>query len=386
MYKGLLAFCLLVGLFEAASSQSIQTTIRRGSQANSVVVIARATANLSAAPTNIQFTIGVPTGGARPVMTITSNRYASHFELQSGIDRQTASDGGYFIYLVNLAVPTYITRNLVANQLDTIAELSFAGLNTSLIGDLRLMQLPDGEATTGAGIENGQYNTYLEFNGVDRTHVTQRFFSNSGGVVQNNASLSALSFVTVGSGVVPVQWISFDVFRVGEQHRLSWQVVEDNETLAYDVERSWDGVRFEPIQRITAVGGVATRQYSFTDAVAAPGGVPARYYRIRQTDRDGQVSYSITRSIRHNSQPTWSIFPNPVKDGFTIQVPAVSGVVCWSLVGSNGQVLLQKNLGAVMAGPTYVDLRSLRLSTGLYHVQVFVDEVRVVTLPVWVVD
>ncbi|HEX6194097.1 MAG TPA: hypothetical protein VFZ42_17105, partial [Chitinophagaceae bacterium] len=47
------------------------------------------------------------------------------------------------------------------------------------------------------------------------------------------------------------------------------------------------------------------------------------------------------------------------------------GLVKLVLVGNNGQNLMSKEFSAVQAGNYYFETRSLRLSPGLYHLQIF---------------
>ena len=69
---------------------------------------------------------------------------------------------------------------------------------------------------------------------------------------------------------------------------VQWTVGSNPGTLAYLLERSEDGLHFEPVKRIETGGGsLQTTQYTVIDEVAGP-----LYYRLQTEEADGSIDYS----------------------------------------------------------------------------------------------
>lgn len=368
-------FCkilILVCFTKQVLGQSLQATIRKGNQANSVVIMVRATANFVASPTNIQLTLGVPKTGARPALTVSSNHYADYFNLPADFIRQTAEyEGDYFVYLINLAVPTFQNQQYQQNAIDTLAELTLAGLNPADLGQVRLMQLPNGLASTGAGNENGHYNTYFELNGIDRTLTANRFFSNTGGIVVNEADNSLLSYVTIGTGVLPVRWLKFNAQPTGNRIVLSWQVVQNNDTKSFMAERSKDGIVFEPIFLLPATNTIGNQSYQFHDDSAYLLRQSKLYYRIKQMDNDGTTSYSEVKRVNLDLPASWKLYPNPASGGMYVQGHAGNpGTTRLVIISANGQVVKTIQWPDGNSNTTYINFETMRLPKGSYRLQV----------------
>lgn len=81
------------------------------------------------------------------------------------------------------------------------------------------------------------------------------------------------------------------------------------------MEHSIDGVQFETIQTIKGGGTTSTQtDYKATDFQAENG---VNYYRLRQTDYNGNTEYFDVIAVVYNqfSSIQSSVFPNPSQDG-----------------------------------------------------------------------
>lgn len=111
--------------------------------------------------------------------------------------------------------------------------------------------------------------------------------------------------------VLPVEWGDFTAGRSAQNETLlKWTTAREWNSSYFSVERSGDGVHFEPMGEVGAAGwSEETRTYRFVDA-AAPAGIS--YYRLQQVDLDGQSQYSSLVSVQHATAGSeLRAFPNP---------------------------------------------------------------------------
>lgn len=129
------------------------------------------------------------------------------------------------------------------------------------------------------------------------------FYIDNLSVVKTSASLVPL----------PVEFISFSGKLVGgNKVQLNWQAVTDAHHHYFEVERSNDGSIF------TSLGKAgSTAPYQYLDPSAKEGN---NFYRIKQWDKDGKVTYSKIINIYIESNLKLSVYPNPVKEKLTINL------------------------------------------------------------------
>jgi len=104
--------------------------------------------------------------------------------------------------------------------------------------------------------------------------------------------------------------LSFEAVKQTKKVLLQWAT--DNELNAdkYIVERSGDGINYEPIGQVPAYNNGNKNNYSYTDLQPLPG---LNFYRLKMTDLDGSFRNSPVRKINfENTGDDFSIYPNPV--------------------------------------------------------------------------
>jgi Secretion system C-terminal sorting domain len=133
---------------------------------------------------------------------------------------------------------------------------------------------------------------------------------------------------TIASGVhilpltnvpVPVKFNGFTAIKKDNDGLLTWSVENESPvTDRYEIERSFNGVDFTKFATVAPKNnGLGSNVYNLTDANLSSLRTSSNiiYYRIKQTDKDGQFVYSEIRSIRLNGKNfSAGVYPNPVKD------------------------------------------------------------------------
>ena len=83
------------------------------------------------------------------------------------------------------------------------------------------------------------------------------------------------------------------------------------------------------------------------------------------------------RSLRFSSTlKEITIYPNPVKDGFTIQVPVLNPAdkkIRMNLVNQAGQTLHIREISATQAANYYYDIKTPGVINGEYMLQILLD-------------
>lgn len=118
---------------------------------------------------------------------------------------------------------------------------------------------------------------------------------------------------------LPIELFSFEVINLdGKSVKLNWQTASEINNDFFTIERSINGSNWEGIITLDGAGNSSSSlSYSTIDANPFLG---ISYYRLKQTDFDGQFSYSQIRSIQIDNldESKIELFPNPTENLLTI--------------------------------------------------------------------
>jgi hypothetical protein len=153
-------------------------------------------------------------------------------------------------------------------------------------------------------------------------------------------------FLQEAAGPLPVTFTTVTANRNTDRSvAVQWKVEQEINIVSYEIERSNNGSNFTAVHNRTATGNNSSSvTYNHTDLTPFSGD---NFYRIKATSVGGQVQYSaIVKVGSSNSNPTITVYPNPVKDK-TIQVrfeQQGSGRFQLQLIATNGQTVFVKEL------------------------------------------
>ena len=119
-----------------------------------------------------------------------------------------------------------------------------------------------------------------------------------------------------GSGILPVELLGFEAKKINRNDALlNWATASEKNNAYFTIERSEDAQNFSELQRVKGAGDSREQQnYTFTDFSLRPN---IYYYRLKQTDYDGQFTYSdivTVNIIALERVATVAIYPNPAKN------------------------------------------------------------------------
>ena len=124
------------------------------------------------------------------------------------------------------------------------------------------------------------------------------------------------------SQILPVKMVSFTTKEDGKKVKLNWQTATETDNDFFTVERSTNQNDWSAVKKIKGAGNsTELRGYEATDEFPVTG---TSYYRIKQTDLNGNATYSETRSVKLElNSIKLSVFPVP-NSGNTITVNGIT--------------------------------------------------------------
>lgn len=257
----------------------------------------------------------IAAGKESPFKVFTDNNYKA-----LTLDLKRAGKGTY----VGSTNPSMIDNIIVSNELDTFTEV-----NSTAIEDAR------------------DYINGYASNTSDHLPVYARF-----------------SFPV---GTLPVKFEDFTAKQEGAAVILRWSTASESNNNYFTVERSTDGVKFEKVKDVASNGNANQKNtYSAIDNNPKQG---RNYYRLKQTDLNGDVSYFPEVRVVNilDGNAGLLIYPNPVKDKVTINYVSTSSNIELSLISNDGRLIF-KSKGSVKSLEQQLNSKIASIPNGLYIV------------------
>lgn len=118
------------------------------------------------------------------------------------------------------------------------------------------------------------------------------------------------------NNVLPVTLKDFTARLDNGKVKLEWTTSAENNSRSFTLERAGKDMKFTSIAKLDAAGyTTAVKKYQFTDLAPLS---EMNYYRLSQTDADGQTQYFDIRRVLNGSKLTAVLIsPNPVRNRIT---------------------------------------------------------------------
>jgi hypothetical protein len=217
--------------------------------------------------------------------------------------------------------------------------------------------------------------------------LTQVVSSSGGYFTGSNASLS----VTIGETVVqsytgstamltqgfqqpidaslplPLNILSFTAILTDNRTQLEWMTTREVNTSHFDVERSTNGSAFSTLVTVPGTNNpTMTNTYQAADSFPLTGN---DYYRLKEVDLDGAVTYSPVVVVTVNPGLTCMVYPNPATSQVFIHIQcnaARQGTVNW--YDLRGQLLMSRQI-QLTTGENQIDFNVEGLAKGVYIIK-----------------
>jgi hypothetical protein len=183
--------------------------------------------------------------------------------------------------------------------------------------------------------------------------------STSGGTSNGTGRITSISII--GNASLPVTFSKLNIINKKTLSTLSFSTASETNNDYFTIERSGDGISFDAIGEIDGAGNSSEeRHYEYNDDNPQP---DINYYRIKQTDYDGQYSYSEIRSVVHEGSQRVAISPKQTQG--LLQIATGMEDYALAVYSSAGQEVA-RYVG--LSGYQTIDIAPLQ--SGIYFVKV----------------
>ena len=174
--------------------------------------------------------------------------------------------------------------------------------------------------------------------------------------------------VSVYSGIIPVELVSFTSSIINSSINLNWITATELNNSGFEIEKSTDNTSWNKIGFVNGNGtSTEVHNYNFTDQNPFVG---TSYYRLKQIDLDGTSEYSNIVEVIYGTVTDYSLeqnYPNPFNPSTTIKysIKEKSSVELkiFDLLGSEIALLVNEEK---TAGNYDVSFDASSLSSGVY--------------------
>jgi hypothetical protein len=174
--------------------------------------------------------------------------------------------------------------------------------------------------------------------------------------------------------VLATNIISFTGNKEGTAAKLSWNIDNGLDYVAFDIERSSNGTFFESIGTINAIDNPNKYSFTFNDNNLLTG---ISYYRIKIIQKDGGVIYTRIINISNKPGDYFTITPNPATDYILITNHGSKSVGSIKIYDATGRVV--KKLDNQSFNNNYLKISVKELSIGSYFVEIVKPDSEVYT-------
>ncbi|MEL6845213.1 MAG: T9SS type A sorting domain-containing protein, partial [Bacteroidota bacterium] len=160
----------------------------------------------------------------------------------------------------------------------------------------------------------------------------------AGGAVGGEVEDYSLDFTSL-----PVELLSFEAEQSEQGIELVWVTASEENTRAFEIERSIDGLVFSKIDEVAAAGSSQEiRPYRFDDNTTANLDFAKLFYRLKMVDLDGSFSYSEVESVTLSDKVDFSLMlaPSPPENYLKVEFTADPG--------QTAEIIVVNSLGQTM--------------------------------------
>ena len=169
------------------------------------------------------------------------------------------------------------------------------------------------------------------------------------------------------NNLLPIILISFEVKACEKSVCLSWQTETEINNDYFTVEKSKDGFSWEVVVVLDGAGNSSsTLRYETVDESPYFG---VSYYRLKQTDYNGDFEYSDIRSVnfKNSNNQEYIIYPNPSSAIITISglITEKDNIRYYNLLGQEVSALIK----TISMSDSSLQLDISRLQNGVYFIR-----------------
>jgi len=169
------------------------------------------------------------------------------------------------------------------------------------------------------------------------------------------------------TGVLPVEFVDIRGVESGSVNLLRWTVTGNEPGIAFIVEKSVDGMQFNPVAEVPATAASGAAHYQYTDA--APGAWA--YYRVRITASGAARISGVIQVRRQAATNNIILSSNPVESYLQFQYKAAARTgATLNIYNSTGALVLSQPLGLTEGSNLVTINLDGKITRGVYIMEV----------------
>ena len=208
----------------------------------------------------------------------------------------------------------------------------------------------------------------IDISNYAEQQITIRFYFRSDYAVQKDGWYVDNIKISVYSGIIPVELVSFTSSIINNTVSLSWITATELNNSGFEVQRSINKTDWEVLGFVSGIGtSTDVHNYSYTDKSPLNG---LSYYRLKQLDFDGTSEYSNIVEVTYGAVSDFALeqnYPNPfnpsTKINYSIKEKGNVELKVFDLLGSEIATLVNTEQNA---GHYEVYFDASGLSSGIY--------------------
>jgi len=224
------------------------------------------------------------------------------------------------------------------------------------IADLRFLVDDDGDFSNGGttcwGNGGGVIFTY--------TNPVLTITNIKNQILDNTTTYFTIASVSSATPL-PVTLINFDANCQNEKAAINWTTASEINNDYFTIERSSDAENFKEIATVNGNGN--NSNYSWADDTPING---TAYYRLKQTDFNGDFEYHGVRAVSCEQSNDISIYPNPFENSFTVQLSENTYPITVEIIDYLG-----RNVHSQVIESATNEIAFKELAKGTYFIKVF---------------
>ena len=230
---------------------------------------------------------------------------------------------------------------------------------------------PVAQSATPTWVNVGTYFSLPSMGLFAPTHVRITITDGTGGGCGNDFAADDFKLGQCPEGgPTPVTFVDVVAKQKGAGVSVDWSTSQEINNDYFVAERSADGnTGWQSVGQVPGAGNSqVTHHYNAFDANPVAG---VNYYRIKQVDKDGKVSYSKTVSVRiDNVGSRVSVLANPFRNQLKVQFSGVAQQVHARLIDITGKQVVRETWNIANGESTQQFSNIANLQNGIYILSV----------------
>ncbi len=267
---------------------------------------------------------------------------------QAGDIGSSVSDRFRFLNASNTVVGTEVNVN-------------FSGVATVARPNWKFYTLAGACGASGAGTRDLRLLAF-DFADLGITATNYTSITRFQHILTSDSDVAFVAYNTISAVILPITLMSFEARYEQDEVRIRWKTATEINNDYFVVERSADGKNWEQVVRRDAAGNSQVElQYEEVDKYPL---ADVSYYRLKQTDFDGNYTYSNIVAVNVEGKAI-ELFPNPVSGILSIRGENVGKIRVMNLVGQD----ITNQITFVNDSKTFVQIDVSTLDKGYYIIQ-----------------